>query len=310
MDYPEFIIPLLAGVFLDSILGDPVWLPHPIRMFGQIIFFGEKKLNTGKYKRLKGCVFSLLLICLVYATLRGVLWLLVPYKVAGIVVSGVFVFYGIANHCLINESLQVIRKLKKEGVEAARCQLSRIVGRDTKSLDEAQIRKAVLETLSENLSDGVIAPLSYFFIGGIPLMFAYKMVNTLDSMIGYKNQRYKEFGWFAARFDDLANLIPARLTALLMVAVSLSFRGLVFIFRYGHKHTSPNAGYPEAALAGILDCRLGGPTAYSGKTTQKPCLGKNNREVTNADVYKACFINVGSMLAMAFLMICIKLFVF
>jgi adenosylcobinamide-phosphate synthase len=185
----------------------------------------------------------------------------------------------------------VISALEKNGLEAGREQLSYIVGRETRTLNEQQIRTAVLETLAENLSDGVIAPLFFYALGGVPAMLAYKMANTLDSMIGYKSEKYRNFGWFAARFDDIINFIPARITALLMVVLSFSWRGLAYIFRYGNQHSSPNAGYPEAALAGILNCRFGGPNVYHGTLVEKPYIGKNDREITDRDFYKACFLN-------------------
>ena len=182
-------------------------------------------------------------------------------------------------------------ELKTNGLQGGREQLSYIVGRDTRNLSEQQIRTAVLETLAENLSDGVIAPLFYYALGGVPAMLAYKMANTLDSMIGYKSEKYREFGWFAARFDDVVNFVPARITALLMVVLSLSPRGLAYIFKFGHKHSSPNAGYPEAALAGILNCRFGGPNVYHGQLVEKPYIGANPRTLTNTDFRKTCFLN-------------------
>lgn len=208
------------------------------------------------------------------------------------------VFYGLANRSLISEANKVIAALEEHGIEAGRRQLSYIVGRDTKDLDEQQIRTAVLETLAENLSDGVIAPLFYYALGGVPAMMAYKMTNTLDSMIGYKSERFRQFGWFAARFDDLLNFIPARITALLMVLLSLSWRGMVFVFRYGNRHSSPNSGYPEAALAGILNCRFGGPNVYHGLLVEKPYIGKTARSFTNADCNKTCLLNFLACLAM------------
>jgi adenosylcobinamide-phosphate synthase len=186
-------------------------------------------------------------------------------------------------------------------VEAARNQLARIVGRDTSKLSADKIRRAVLETLSENLSDGVIAPLFYYAIGGIPLMLTYKMVNTLDSMIGFKTDRFAQFGWSSAKLDDLLNFIPARLTALFMSLCTLSLRGLKFIFIFGKKHSSPNAGYPEAALAGILNCRLGGPSTYQGILIDKPYLGINKRMITSRDIYFSCLINV--LVVIAFLVV-------
>lgn len=155
-------------------------------------------------------------------------------------------------------------------LEEGRRQVARIVGRDTSGLTDTEVRTAALETLAENLSDGVIAPLFWYLLLGVPGMLAYKMVNTLDSMIGYRNERYRAFGCFAARLDDVANYLPARLTAFLMVLVTGRLSLLRFVFRYGPRHASPNSGYPEAALAGILDCRFGGPHQYFGEWVYKP----------------------------------------
>jgi len=153
------------------------------------------------------------------------------------------------------------------------------------------VRTAALETLAENLSDGVIAPLFWYAVLGVPGMMAYKMVNTLDSMIGYRNERYRQFGCIAARIDDVANYIPARLTALLMILVSGRFSLLRFVGKYGSRHASPNSGYPEAALAGILNCRFGGPHYYFGEEVWKPFIGNNERALTTEDMKKAVCVN-------------------
>jgi len=219
-------------------------------------------------------------------------------------VATLMVFYGLANHSLISEGLNVNRKLNREGLNAGRNQLRFIVGRDTSALSENQIRIAILETISENLSDGVVAPLFYYAFGGVPLMLMYKMVNTLDSMIGYKNERFKKFGMFAARMDDVANFVPARITAFLMVLITFSWRGASFVMKFGNKHSSPNSGYPEAALAGILNCRFGGPNVYHGNLVEKPFIGYNDRIITNHDIKKACFINIVVSFICIFMMVC------
>ena len=169
--------------------------------------------------------------------------------------------------------------------------MARIVGRDTSQLSAQEVRTAALETLAENLSDGVVAPLFWYALLGVPGMLAYKMVNTLDSMIGYRNERYRQFGCFAARLDDVANYIPARLTALLMVLASGRLSLLAFVARYGNQHASPNSGYPESALAGILDCRFGGPHFYFGEEVWKPFIGYTDRLLTTADMQVAIRIN-------------------
>jgi len=286
------IIPLVLGFTLDLVLGDPLWLPHPIRLFGRIISFFEKRFNSGQNRIWKGLLVALFLIVCTWLVLFLLFSFLVFYPYLFYPIATLMVFYGLANHSLIAEAFKVNRKLRIESLESARIQLSFIVGRDTSALSENQIRIAILETLAENLSDGVVAPLFYYAIGGVPLMLTYKMVNTLDSMIGYKNERFKDFGMFAARTDDFANYIPSRITALLMALVSFSWRGLKFIFKYGNKNSSPNAGYPEAALAGILNCRFGGSNVYHGKIIEKPFIGHTNRIITNSCIIKGCLINL------------------
>jgi adenosylcobinamide-phosphate synthase len=201
------------------------------------------------------------------------------------------VFTALAHRTLVAECLAVFRVLGDGSrdtdaahLDAARRQLSRIVGRDTARLDAQQIRTAALETLSENLSDGVVAPLFWYALGGVPAMMAYKMLNTLDSMIGHRDARHEYFGKTAARLDDAANCIPARLTAVLLALAARSPRAFRFIVRYGSAHASPNSGYPEAALAGVLDVRFGGAHDYDGERIDKPFIGENPRAIRPGEI--------------------------
>jgi adenosylcobinamide-phosphate synthase len=211
-----------------------------------------------------------------------------------LLISALLIFYCLAGTTLIREVRAVFRAVDRS-LEEGRAQVARIVGRDTSELSAQEVRTAALETLAENLSDGVIAPLFWLAILGVPGMLAYKMVNTLDSMIGYKTERYKDFGCWAAHIDDIANYIPARLTALLMVLphamVSGQWSMITFVRHYGRHHASPNSGYPEAALAGILNCRFGGPHYYFGELFDKPYIGENNRELTTDDMKQAVRVN-------------------
>lgn len=285
-------LPLLVGYLLDLLMGDPRKLPHPIRLFGTLIAKGEALLNHNKWRFWKGTLLTVGLVSLTYFSLafaEKLLWQVHP--LAGITFSSVFVFYGLANKSLIQEGRAVFTTLQQQGLEAGRKRLSWIVGRDTSQLNEHQIRVAVFETMSENLSDGVIAPLFFYGLLGVPGIMAYKMINTLDSMIGYRNERYEKFGKFAAKIDDAVNFIPARLTALLMVLVSVSYRAGRFVFKYGNQHKSPNAGYPEAALAGILNCRFGGPNIYHGILVTKAYIGHNERPITHAEFSRVAGIN-------------------
>ena len=310
---------LLIGWLLDLIFGDPARLPHPIVWFGKVISAFEHSLNKGNHRKLKGALTAIGLILFVFLIawmLRELLAIFTIFIFDGTheqayripVLLYLFdilaVFYCLAGTTLIREVRAVFLALDRS-LEEGRQQVARIVGRDTSELSAQEVRTAALETLAENLSDGVIAPLFWFAILGTPGMLAYKMVNTLDSMIGYKTERYRDFGCWAAHIDDIANYIPARLTALLMVIANifiplLSRRGadgrgglilLRFIHKYGRCHASPNSGYPEAALAGILDCRFGGPHYYFGQLFDKPYIGENDRSLTTADMNTAVRVN-------------------
>ena len=277
------------GYLLDLIFGDPERLPHPIVLFGKMISWGEHRLNRGQHRMVKGAVMSVAYILLVFFILWGLIRL-VPNAILWCFLNTIIIFYCLAGTTLIREVRNVFLALD-ESLEAGRKQVARIVGRDTSKLTAQEVRTAALETQAENLSDGVIAPLFWLAVLGVPGMVAYKMVNTLDSMIGYRTERYKDFGCWAARIDDIANYIPARLTAVLMVIASGKLSLLKFVWRNGRKHASPNSGYPEAALAGALDCRFGGPHYYFGELFDKPFIGENERDLTTADMLKAVRIN-------------------
>ncbi|MEL6557936.1 MAG: adenosylcobinamide-phosphate synthase CbiB [Bacteroidota bacterium] len=299
---------LLIAFALDTLLGDPRWLPHLIVLFGNAIAKGEKLLNNGRYKFLKGMLLVVLLVSSSYFLTVYLLALL--QSINGILADSIAIillFYCMANRTLIKEGQAVINALKTKGLQAGRERLSWIVGRETAKLDEQQIRMATLETLSENLSDGMIAPLFYYFILGVPGAVMYKMINTFDSMIGYKSDRYLDFGKFAAKLDDVANFIPARLTAVLMLLVTGKLNKLFFVFREGKKHASPNAGYPEAALAGILNCQFGGPNYYHGKLVDKPYIGHNPRKLNDGDLQTATYVNWASSILMI-VIYCVTIF--
>jgi len=285
------ILPLLAGWILDLLLGDPQWLPHPVVWFGKAISACEHKLNRGNHRKAKGAVVAIILIALVFAlTWLFRYWLLALPSYLLLLFDSIIIFYCLAGTTLIREVCEVFYALDRS-LEEGRQQVARIVGRDTSELSAQEVRTAALETLAENLSDGVIAPLFWFALLGTPGMLAYKMVNTLDSMIGYKTERYKAFGCWAAHIDDVANYIPARLTALLMILASWKLRLLKFVWKNGRRHASPNSGYPEAALAGILNCRFGGPHYYFGQLFDKPYIGEHERLLTTDDMKKAVRVN-------------------
>jgi len=293
------IVSLLVGWLLDLLFGDPARLPHPVVWFGKTIAFFEHRLNKGNHRQLKGALVAVGLIVFVYAAtylIRHYIYLLpsITGRGWGWVFDSIIIFYCLAGTTLIREVREVFRAVDRS-LEEGRKQVARIVGRDTSELSAQEVRTAALETLAENLSDGVIAPLFWFAIIGVPGMMAYKMVNTLDSMIGYRTERYRDFGCWAAHIDDIANYIPARLTSLLMALphAILNFQFSIFNFvrKNGRHHASPNSGYPEAALAGILNCRFGGPHYYFGQLFPKPYIGKNERPLTTEDMKKAVRIN-------------------
>lgn len=283
------LLPLLMGWLLDFMLGDPAWLPHPVVGFGKMISWGERCLNRGTHRMAKGAVMAVALIVLVYLAVWG-LKRSIPHAILWLVLDTVIVFYCLAGTTLIREVREVFLALDRS-LDEGRRQVARIVGRDTSRLTAQEVRTAALETLAENLNDGVIAPLFWFALLGTPGMMAYKMVNTLDSMVGYRTERYKDFGCWAARIDDVAGFVPARLTALLMVIASGRWSLVKFVLKNGRRHASPNSGYPEAALAGILDCHFGGPHYYYGELFDKPYIGTNDRPLTTADMRTATRIN-------------------
>ena len=282
------ILPFVLAWGLDLWLGDPIQLPHPVVGFGKLIAKGERVWNKGKGRLWKGALMAIILVVSTFVVSDCLLGILPG--VLHTLVSALLIFYCMAGTTLIREVREVFRAVDRS-LEEGRVQVARIVGRDTSELSAQEVRTAALETLAENLSDGVIAPLFWYALLGVPGMLAYKMVNTLDSMIGYRNERYKDFGCFAARLDDVANYLPARITAILMVLASGKWSLLKFVWKYGNQHASPNSGYPEAALAGILNCRFGGPHHYFGQEVWKPFIGFNERLLNTRDMQVAIRIN-------------------
>ena len=305
------VVSLLIGWLLDLFFGDPSKLPHPIVWFGKAIAFCEHRLNREIHRKLKGALTAVFLIAVTFS----LTWFLRSQCsmfniLCSIAFDALIIFYCLAGTTLIREVRAVFIALDRS-LNEGRKQVARIVGRDTSELSAQEVRTAALETLAENLSDGVIAPLFWLAILGTPGMLAYKMVNTLDSMIGYKTERYKDFGCWAAHIDDIANYIPARLTAFLMILPKLftfHFSLFTFVRKYGRCHASPNSGYPEAALAGILDCRFGGPHYYFGQLFDKPYIGTNDRPLTTADMKTAIRINRTAEILMVILTATVCLF--
>ncbi|WP_315067662.1 cobalamin biosynthesis protein [uncultured Clostridium sp.] len=288
------MIELSIGFLLDLIIGDPNNPLHPVRGIGYLTKRLEMIFRKIFKKQLKlaGLITWILTIAITFAVTLGMCVISKKINIYfGIIVEGILIYFCISSKALVVEGYKVIRLLLKDDMAGARKQLSFIVGRDTGSLDKEGIIRAVVETIAENMADGVIAPLFYAGIFGAPLAFAYKAVNTMDSMFGYKNDEYMEFGYFPAKLDDVFNYIPARITGILIIVST-------FILRYDYKnsykvykrdrynHTSPNSAHPEAAMAGALGVQLGGANYYFGKLVEKPTIGDKIKEINIDHVSK------------------------
>ena len=299
------IFAFIAGFVLDLLIGDPHFIPHPVRLIGSLISFldkrlncdagyiSEKKLNLIKYKR-----GMLLAFTVIFATFAiSVIIIAAAYSInlyAGVIAEAVMTWQILATKCLRVESMRVYDALRTDGVDAGRRAVSMIVGRDTSVLDAAGVTRAAVETIAENTSDGVIAPMLYTAIGGPVLGFVYKAVNTMDSMLGYKNDKYMYFGRFAARLDDVVNFIPARISAYLMIAAAFiggrQFDGknAYCIFKRDRfNHASPNSAQTESVCAGALRVQLAGDAVYFGKLVKKKYIGDGLREIEYEDIKRA-----------------------
>lgn len=300
------IFAFIAGFVLDLLIGDPHFIPHPVRLIGSFISFldkrlncdagyniSEKKLNLIKYKR-----GMLLAFTVIFATFAmSVIIIVAAYSInlyAGVIAEAVMTWQILATKCLRVESMRVYDALRTDGVDAGRRAVSMIVGRDTSVLDAAGVTRAAVETIAENTSDGVIAPMLYTAIGGPVLGFVYKAVNTMDSMLGYKNDKYMYFGRFAARLDDVVNFIPARISAYLMIAAAFiggrqfDGRNAYRIFKRDRfNHASPNSAQTESVCAGALRVQLAGDAVYFGKLVKKKYIGDGLREIECEDIKRA-----------------------
>ena len=285
---------LISAFLLDIIFGDPELIfPHPIVLIGKTIDKLENFFIAFRNKRFSGMIFTLIVILITFFSVKIILSLITFFNhYIAFLLSAILGSFTISLRSLHLETKKVYNHIKNNDIILARKELQYLVSRDTNELEEKDIVRSVVETVSENLTDGVIAPLFYFAIGGIPLAFVYKAVNTLDSMIGYKNEKYCDFGWFAAKIDDVLNFIPARITGILVVVSS-------FILQYNWKNAfrimlrdrknldSPNSGWSEAAVAGALNVRLGGPTPYFGVWHDKPYIGDDIEELSLHHILKS-----------------------
>ncbi len=285
------LLAIVLAYLLDLILGDPHYLPHPVRGMGKLIEYLERKLRSTSV--LAGMILAIAVVGLVYlGSFFAIRFADNVNAWAGFAISTILIFSTLSTRSLDKEARSVYQSLKSGNIEEARARLSLIVGRDTQGLDQDEIIRATVETVAENSVDGIISPLFYAALGGAPLALAYKAINTLDSMVGYKNERYLHFGWFSAKLDDAANYIPARLSILLVPLASLILRkkasgALYTILRDGKKSPSPNAGIPEAGFAGALGIQLGGVNWYQGEESVKSILGIDTKQRDKEDIIQA-----------------------
>jgi adenosylcobinamide-phosphate synthase len=288
------VMVIAAAWGLDALLGDPEPMPHPVRGIGRLIIelepWARKRITNAKYA---GVTVGILVPVIAYACTGMVIWLCgLLNEWLGIAVAILLIYTTLSSRCLSNEARAIFKLLKEGDIVHARKQVSRIVGRDTQKLDEAGIARAAIESVSENSVDGIIAPLFYAVLGGAPLAMAYKAINTLDSMVGYRDERYREFGWFSARMDDAANFIPARLCLLIIPIAALvvrperAWKAFKAMLRDAAKNPSPNSGLPEAGFAGVLGIQLGGDTVYNGVIHHKQFLGDKEKEIELEDMRK------------------------
>jgi len=272
---------LTLAFLVDGIIGDPPRWPHPVRWIGSLIAVLERRLNKGQGRKVKG----VLLVFLVLLIVGGISWSLIYFcyqwhPIAGVAVETLFIATAIARKSLRDASLEVYEPLKNHDLQEARLKLSWIVGRDTESLDESEVTRGAVETVAENTSDGVTAPLFWAFIGGGTGALLYRAINTCDSMVGYTNSRYLQFGWASAKLDDVVNWIPARITSFLMIwsrrpAVGSRKEVWKLVLRDAPKHPSPNSGWCEAAVAGMLGIQLGGLNTYKGQISDRARMGND-----------------------------------
>ena len=305
-----FFIKIWIAYVLDLIFGDPQNVVHPVQVIGKIISAGEKVLLRKKYKFLAGAVLNIFTVSITY-TLMYLISKSVKISVFFMIIE-IYLMYTIFSiNSLAREGNRVYRILKEGDIEKARKDLSYLVSRDTETMDEKMIIRSTMETISENTVDGIVAPMFYMFLGGMPLAMAYKAINTLDSMVGYKNEKYMEFGKFSAKVDDAANFIPARITGILIVLASMilgyDYKNSLKIFIRDRKnHSSPNSAHSEASVAGALGVQFGGKVSYFGKEINKPTIGDKTKEFELEDIRK----NIRIMYVTSFLSLVIFSLIF
>lgn len=308
----SFSFALATAFLLDLVLGDPKWIPHPVRLIGRLVSFLDRKLNKGSNEhilKLKGSLCGLLVISLAFFSTFFIIRL--ADEISEYLAFFLYIilsYYTLSTRDLYDHGIRVYRRLKENDLEGAKRNLSMIVSRDVEHMDEAQIVRSTVESVSENTNDGVCAPLFYLLLGGPIMSMTYKAINTLDSMIGYKDEKYRYFGLFSARLDDIFNFLPARISAFFIsLAALIYYRSLsptLLSFKTfleeGKNHLSPNSGYPEAAMAGALGIRISGPQFYGGRLCYKPFIGNDSREIKPDLIKEALHISLISAFLLLF----------
>jgi adenosylcobinamide-phosphate synthase len=306
-------IAIISAYLLDLIMGDPRWFPHPVKGMGRLIVFLEQRLRKGQeILRIKGALAAVIVVGTCTFSVYVLLYFLKRVNPSFEIVAWILLGYtSLACGDLFCHARHILERLENKDIEGARKKLSLIVGRDTNDLSVEKIITATIESIAENTNDGIIAPLFYLVLGGPVLAIGYKAINTLDSMIGYKNERYRYFGWFSAKLDDIVNFIPARITGML-ITVSSFFLGYGFrnsfdmVRRDGHKHISPNSGISEAAMAGALGIRLGGPSRYGGRLLAKPYIGEEKNTIQPVLINKALNVTFLASAIMVIIGACLR----
>jgi adenosylcobinamide-phosphate synthase len=279
-------VKIIAGFLLDLLLGDPHTFPHPVRFIGKLTELLEKFLRKFKREKISGVFLTIIVVLTSF---------ILTYYISSIsiIIEIILIYTMFAARSLAAEGKTVYKFLEANDLKSARQHIAFLVSRDTKNMKEKDIVRAAIETVSENIVDGIISPMFYIFIGGAPLGMAYKAASTLDSMVGYKNEKYIKFGWASARLDDILNFIPARITAFALIPAAAFLCGLNvkncvrIMLRDRLNHSSPNSAHPESAVAGALGVQLGGPTSYFGKLTDKPFIGEPLRKLEKKDILRS-----------------------
>jgi adenosylcobinamide-phosphate synthase len=304
---------LVIALILDFILGDPQIVFHPIIIVGKLIKYLERRLLKDNHTEVRKKISGLILVLIISILVLALSYLAIFYSFKinmffGNAISAVILYFMFCNGSMISHARKIMAAVNNKDLEKSRIEVGKIVGRDTGSLSFTGLIRATLESLAENTSDGLIGPLFFYLLGGVPAAFLYKAVNTLDSTVGYRNQKYKDFGFFSAKFDDVLNYLPARITALISGFLSFLAGGQMAdtfrtIKKYSSRHDSPNSGFPESAFAGVLGLRFGGINYYFGHSKKTPYIGEKKKDFNAGDINRGLRLSICSSLFFSIIVI-------